>query len=277
MEDTIKKLFEVDPKEVPSSIPLFPLENVLLLPFGKLPLNIFEERYINMVLDSLKSHRMIGIIQPRNNNNDFFMMGCIGKITSYIETPDYRLVLNLEGVCRFALHERNLTPKGYYQAIIDTTSYLDDLKSLEPMIDRDGLTKKYADFFKMKKLQIDREVLGETSNLQLLSTLAMLAPFNKIDKQAILESPNLKESVNNLNSIIDLNKFNGKILSVVFKEYRKDELKFISFNAKKARGLMTQFIIKNKIDSNKDIKEFDYDNYNFDSKLSDDSTFVFTR
>jgi hypothetical protein len=78
-------------------------------------------------------------------------------------------------------------------------------------------------------------------------------------------------------SAIDLNKFNGKILSVVFKEYRKDELKFISFNAKKARGLMTQFIIKNKIDSNKDIKEFDYDNYNFDSKLSDDSTFVFTR
>ena len=64
---------------------------------------------------------MIGIIQPKNNNNDFFMMGCIGKITSYIETPDYRLVLNLEGVCRFVLHERNLTPKGYYQANIDTS------------------------------------------------------------------------------------------------------------------------------------------------------------
>ena len=207
MEDTIKKLFEVDPKKIPSSIPLFPLENVLLLPFGKLPLNIFEERYINMVLDSLRSHRMIGIIQPRNNNNDFFMMGCIGKITSYIETPDYRLVLNLEGVCRFALHERNLTPKGYYQAIIDTTSYLDDLRSLEPMIDRDSLIKKYTDFFKMKKLETDREVLDETSNLQLLSTLAMLAPFNKIDKQAILESPNLKERVNTINSILDLNTF----------------------------------------------------------------------
>ena len=207
MEDTIKKLFETDPKKIPSSIPLFPLENVLLLPFGKLPLNIFEERYINMVLDSLKSHRMIGIIQPRNNNNDFFKVGCIGRITSYIETPDYRLVLNLEGVCRFALHERNLTPKGYYQAIIDTTDYLDDLKSLEPMIDRDSLVKKYVDFFKIRKLEIDKEVLVETSNLQLLSTLAMLAPFNKIDKQAILESPNLKERVNTINSILDLNTF----------------------------------------------------------------------
>ena len=207
MEDKIKKLFEVDPKKIPASIPIFPLENVLLLPFGKLPLNIFEERYINMVLDSLKSHKMIGIIQPKNNNNDFFMMGCIGKITSYIETPDYRLVLNLEGVCRFVLNERNLTPKGYYQANIDATGYLDDLKSLEPMVDRNSLIKKYADFFKIKKLEIDKDVLAETSNLQLLSTLAMLAPFNKIDKQAILESPNIKERINTINSILDLNTF----------------------------------------------------------------------
>jgi Lon protease-like protein len=207
MEDSIKNLFEVDPKKIPSSIPLFPLENVLLLPFGKLPLNIFEERYINMVLDSLKSHRMIGIIQPKNNNNDFFTMGCIGKITSYIETPDYRLVLNLEGVCRFVLHDRNLSPKGYYQATIDTSDYLEDLNSLEPMVDRNSLIQKYANFFKMKKLEIDREVLAETSNLQLLSTLAMLAPFNKIDKQAILESPNVKERINTINSILDLNTF----------------------------------------------------------------------
>jgi len=207
MEDNIKNLFEVDPKKIPSSIPLFPLENVLLLPFGKLPLNIFEERYINMVLDSLKSHRMIGIIQPKNNNNDFFTMGCLGKITSYIETPDYRLVLNLEGICRFVLHERNLSPKGYYQATIDTSDYLDDLNSLEPMVDRNNLIQKYANFFKMKKLEIDREVLAETSNLQLLSTLAMLAPFNKIDKQAILESPNVQERINTINSILDLNTF----------------------------------------------------------------------
>ena len=78
-------------------------------------------------------------------------------------------------------------------------------------------------------------------------------------------------------SAIDLSKLNGKILSIVFKEYRNNELKFISFNAKKARGLMTQYIMKNKIDSNNDIKDFSYDNYNFDLKLSDDSTFVFTR
>ena len=207
MEDSIKKLFDIDPNKIPSSIPLFPLENVLLLPFGKLPLNIFEERYINMVLDSLKTHRMIGIIQPKNNNNDFFMMGCIGKITSYIETPDYRLVLNLEGVCRFVLHERNLTPKGYYQGSIDTSNYLEDLNSMEPMIDKNSLIQKYANFFKMKKLEIDKEVLAETSNLQLLSTLAMLAPFNKIDKQAILESPNVKERINTINSILDLNTF----------------------------------------------------------------------
>mgnify|MGYP001161158019 CR=1 FL=1 len=207
MNDDIKKFFEIEKKNVPSSIPLFPLDNVLLLPFGKLPLNIFEERYIKMTLDCLKNHRMIGIIQPKNNNNELFQMGCIGKITSYIETPDYRLVLNLEGVCRFLLIERNLTPHGYYQASIDCQDYLEDLNNMEPRIDRSELIKKYTNFFKMKKLDIDKEVLAETSNLQLLSTLAMLAPFNKIDKQAILESPNISSRINTINSILDLNTF----------------------------------------------------------------------
>ena len=207
MDDDIKKLFEIDKRNIPSSIPLFPLDNVLLLPFGKLPLNIFEERYIKMTLDSLKSHRMIGIIQPKNNNNELFQMGCIGKITSYIETPDYRLVLNLEGICRFLLIERNLTPQGYYQASINCNDYLEDLNNMEPRIDRSELIKKYSNFFKMKKLDIDKEVLAETSNLQLLSTLAMLAPFNKIDKQAILESPNISSRINTINSILDLNTF----------------------------------------------------------------------
>ena len=207
MADNIKKLFEVDSKKIPSSIPIFPLDNVLLLPFGKLPLNIFEERYIKMTLDSLKNNRMIGIIQPRNNNNELFQMGCIGKITSYIETPDYRLVLNLEGVCRFVLHERNLTPHGYYQATIDSQDYFSDLNNMEPNVDRGNLIQKYTNFFKMKKLDIDKDVLAETSNLQLLSTLAMLAPFNKIDKQAILESPNISTRINTINSILDLNTF----------------------------------------------------------------------
>ena len=207
MDDNIKKLFEVNSESLPSSIPIFPLDNVLLLPFGKLPLNIFEERYIKMTLDSLKSNRMIGIIQPKNNNNELFQMGCIGKITSYIETPDYRLVLNLEGVCRFVLHERNLNARGYYQASIDCNDYLDDLRNMEPNIDRETLIKKYTNFFKMKKLDIDKDVLAETSNLQLLSTLAMLAPFNKIDKQAILESPNISSRNNTINSILDLNTF----------------------------------------------------------------------
>ena len=207
MEDSIKKLFEIHSDQIPSSIPLFPLENVLLLPFGKLPLNIFEERYIKMALDSLSNNRMIGIIQPKNNNNELFMMGCIGKITSYIETTDYRIVLNLEGVCRFVLEERNLTPSGYYQATINTVDYLEDLNSMEPQIDRNSLIQKYENFFKIKKQEIDKNILGDTSNLQLLSTLALIAPFNKIDKQAILESPNLLERVNTINSILDLNTF----------------------------------------------------------------------
>ena len=207
MEDSLKKIFQINPKKIPNTIPIFPLDNVLLLPFGKLPLNIFEERYLHMALDSLKSDRMIGIIQPKNNNNELFSMGCIGRITSYIETPDYRIVLNLEGVCRFIIHDRDLTSKGYYQAKIDCNDYLEDLNNIEPHIDRATLIQKYSNFFKMKKLEIDKEVLSETSNLQLLSTLAMLAPFNKIDKQAILESINVAARLDTINSILDLNTF----------------------------------------------------------------------
>ena len=207
MDNEIKKLFDVQADKLPNTIPLFPLENVLLLPFGKLPLNIFEERYLRMVMDSLKSHRMIGVIQPKNNNNELFMMGCIGKITSYIETPDYRIVLNLEGVCRFIVKERHLTQNGYYQANIRYDEYLEDLNEMEPNIDRKSLITKYEKFFKMKKLEIDKNILSETSNLQLLSTLAMLAPFNKIDKQAILESPNILNRMETINSILDLNTF----------------------------------------------------------------------
>ena len=207
MDENIKKLFEITSRDIPTSIPIFPLDNVLLLPFGKLPLNIFEERYIKMTFDSLKSHRMVGIIQPKNNNNELFQMGCIGKITSYIETSDYRLVLNLEGLCRFVLNERNITPRGYYQASINCDDYLNDLQDVEPHIDRINLIQKYSNYFKMKKLEIDKDVLSETSNQQILSTLTMLAPFNKIDKQAILESPNIHERINTINSILDLNTF----------------------------------------------------------------------
>ena len=207
MEDSIKKLFKITSSQIPNSIPIFPLDNVLLLPFGKLPLNIFEERYIKMTLDALRKHRMIGVIQPKNNNNELFQIGCIGKITSYIETPDYRIVLNLEGVCRFIVHESNLSPAGYLQANIDFQDYVEDLNEMEPSIDRTALIQKYSNFFKMKKLDIDKQVLAETSNLQLLSTLAMLAPFNKIDKQAILESPNIMQRIETINSILDLNTF----------------------------------------------------------------------
>ena len=207
MNESLKNLFAVNAKDLPSTLPLFPLNNVLLLPFGKLPLNIFEERYIKMSLDSLKNNRMIGIIQPKNDNNELFMMGCIGKITSYIETPDFRIVLNLEGICRFVIQERYLTQNGYYQANIKVNEFLDDLNEIEPNIDRHNLIKKYENFFKMRKLEIDKEVLSETSNLQLLSTLAMLAPFNKIDKQAILEAPNIMQRISTINSILDLNTF----------------------------------------------------------------------
>ena len=207
MEEDTKKLFEIGVNELPSNIPLFPLDNVLLLPFGKMPLNIFETRYVKMVLDSLKKQRLIGIVQPKDNSGEFFNIGCMGKITSFIETPDNRIVLNLDGVCRFKITDSQLSQGGYYNANIETIDFVEDINVVEPMIDRDSLIKKFANFFKIKKYDLDLNIIEETSNLQLLSTLTMLAPFNKIDKQAILEAQNLIDRLQVVNSILDLNTF----------------------------------------------------------------------
>ena len=205
-EDT-KNLFEIGMNDIPDHLPLFPLDNVLLLPFGKLPLNIFEPRYIKMVLDSLKKQRLIGIVQPKDNSGTFFNIGCIGKITSFIETPDNRIVLNLDGICRFKISDSQLSQGGYFNANVETVDFIHDINLVEPMIDREGLIKKFAQFFKIKKYDLDLNIIEETSNLQLLSTLTMLAPFNKIDKQAILEAQNLIDRLKVINTILDLNTF----------------------------------------------------------------------
>ena len=205
-EDT-KNLFEIGMNDIPDHLPLFPLDNVLLLPFGKLPLNIFEPRYIKMVLESLKKQRLIGVVQPKGNSGAFFNIGCIGKITSFIETPDNRIVLNLDGICRFKISDSQLSQGGYHNANVETVDFIHDINLVEPMIDREGLIKKFAQFFKIKKYDLDLNIIEETSNLQLLSTLTMLAPFNKIDKQAILEAQNLIDRLKVINTILDLNTF----------------------------------------------------------------------
>ena len=205
-EDT-KNLFEIGMNDIPDHLPLFPLDDVLLLPFGKLPLNIFEPRYIKMVLESLKKQRLIGVVQPKGNSGAFFNIGCIGKITSFIETPDNRIVLNLDGICRFKISDSQLSQGGYYNANVETVDFIHDINLVEPMIDREGLIKKFAQFFKIKKYDLDLNIIEETSNLQLLSTLTMLAPFNKIDKQAILEAQNLIDRLKVINTILDLNTF----------------------------------------------------------------------
>ena len=207
MEEDTKKLFEIGVNDLPDHLPLFPLDNVLLLPFGKMPLNIFEPRYIKMILESLKKQRLIGIVQPKDNSGEFFNVGCMGKITSFIETPDNRIVLNLDGICRFKITDSQLSQGGYYNANVETIDFVEDINIVEPMIDRDSLIKKFANFFKIKKYDLDLNIIEETSNLQLLSTLTMLAPFNKIDKQAILEAQNLIDRLQVVNSILDLNTF----------------------------------------------------------------------
>ena len=112
---------------LPDILPIFPLSGVLLLPHGQLPLNIFEPRYVAMVEDALSTHRMIGMLQPKNDN-EIYQTGCAGKITEFTEMPDGRYIINLSGICRFKIFDELETLKGYRRARPDWQPFEGDLK-----------------------------------------------------------------------------------------------------------------------------------------------------
>ena len=117
--------------ELPKTIPIFPLGGALLLPSGNLPLNIFEPRYLQMVNDSMKKHRMIGMIQPKKTGSlkkpDLYEIGCIGKITSFNETEDGRILIILNGICRYKINSELNTDKMYRECNVQYDNFSKDL------------------------------------------------------------------------------------------------------------------------------------------------------
>lgn len=182
--------YNFDSSNLPQALPIFPLNGVLLLPGGHLPLNIFEPRYLAMFDDALKSNRLIGMVQPRTSEeNPIYDVGCAGKIIEFSETPDGRYEILLRGISRFRIQEEieNLPP--YRQVKPDWTSFGDDLscetKCLD--IDRDKLRDLLSQYFTRQGMQIDWDAVAETSDEKLMTCLAMTCPFSPAEKQALLE------------------------------------------------------------------------------------------
>ena len=192
--------FDPSVASLPEIIPIFPLSGVLLLPRGKLPLNIFEPRYLAMTRDALAApDRLIGMIQPTetettdaDNAPPLYSFGCAGRITSFEETDDGRYLITLRGLCRFRVAEEVAGRSGYRRVAADFKPFIGDLgEPREAIPDRNRLLAMLRAYFTMHNIKGDWDAIGETNDDRLVNLLAMLCPFQPQEKQALLEAQDL--------------------------------------------------------------------------------------
>ncbi|UPY36639.1 LON peptidase substrate-binding domain-containing protein [Sediminicoccus sp. KRV36] len=201
--------FQPGPEQLPAEIAIFPLAGALLLPGGKLPLNIFEPRYMAMTLDSLAHGRMFGMIQgdptqPRGERgSSIFQVGCLGRLSSFAETEDGRLLITLTGVTRFRVVEELPLRRGYRRVIADYTPFADDFEPPSPeQVRRAAILEALRPYFAAKGIDANWEAIEEMAAPSLVTTLAMVCPFGVPEKQALLEAPTLKDRADSLIALL---------------------------------------------------------------------------
>ena len=196
---------------LPKKIPIFPLSNFIIFPKATVPLNIFEPRYIDMVNDSLKSNKLIGMIQPKktkkNNNQapELHEIGCLGKITSFKETEDKRFLIELRGVIRFKIKKECESKKKYRECEISFDNYLDDLKDNKEDLKFSDLKMIFEDlksFFEKRGFIINWKALEKQSLDEIINALVMASPFTLEEKQVLLETENLGIRKNKISEIL---------------------------------------------------------------------------
>ena len=184
--------------KLPPTIPIFPLSNFIIFPNTTVPLNIFEPRYIQMIDDSMKSHRMIGMIQPKKSGElkkpDLYEVGCIGKITSFNETDDGRYLVIINGISRFNINKEIETNKLYRICEVNYEKYnrdLDDKVEKFELKDLDKIFKDLKNLFEKKGFLVDWSNLKKENFSNTLNTLSMASPFSLEEKQVLLETKDL--------------------------------------------------------------------------------------
>jgi hypothetical protein len=185
--------------DLPQVIPVFPLDAVLLLPHGQLPLNIFEPRYLNMVDDAMGAERMIGMIQTRPGGDPerpgLADIGCLGRITRFAETSDGRYLITLTGLCRFCLRDELSAPTPYRQVRVSYADFEADLRESEDDdgFDRMLFLRALRAYLERRSLEVDWEAAKTAPGDALVNSLSMLLPFEAAEKQALLEAMTLAE------------------------------------------------------------------------------------
>jgi Lon protease-like protein len=197
---------------LPQELPIFPLGGALLLPRGRLPLNIFEPRYLHMIEDALGNGRFIGMIQPAEHQSHpvrdgcrLFEIGCVGRITQFAETPDGRFLITLIGQARFRVGEEIEGRNGYRRVRADYGSFgVDRTEDTRPIADRPRLVKAVRAFFASRRIDGDLSGIDEASDEVLVNSLSMASPFAPEEKQALLESADLQDRAGLLTALFEM-------------------------------------------------------------------------
>ena len=208
-------------EDLPQDLPIFPLSGALLLPWGRLPLNIFEPRYLNMTLDGLKAGRIIGMIQPDydktpkedgsgkiHTDPPVYSVGCAGRIASFEETEDGRLLIVLKGLLRFRVLEEVEGRAGYRRARVAYDDFKADLEPQAPFdFDRKQFLEQLQPYLEAHAMPVGIEVLKGLSDTTLVTSVSMICPFDPREKQALLESPTLQARAQTLQALLQMGVF----------------------------------------------------------------------
>ncbi len=199
--------------DLPDDIPIFPLPGAVVFPFGTLPLNIFEPRYIAMIEAVLGSHRMIGMIQPVPNQSKeskrLYPVGCAGRIISFTETSDSRFLIELAGTLRFKMKKELSLLKGYRRIEPDWTPFLGDLKNDYHLLNLNELLIVLKKYFDKNNINVDLNEISKISNEQILASIPQICSFKVVEKQAILEANSLQDRVDILISLLRMYTLEG--------------------------------------------------------------------
>ena len=189
-------------KSFPNVIPVFPLSGVIYFPKTNLPLNIFEQRYLDLVNDTYKNDKLMGMVQSQRNKNQVYKIGCLGKISDLQKSEDGRILINLTGITRFKILEEVENKKLYREFKVDYKNFEADLKDPSGDLDTDDLINKAKIFFKRNGLLLNWREFEKLDKAQRINTLSMISPVTNEEKQKLLEAITIKDKVNTLESII---------------------------------------------------------------------------
>jgi Lon protease-like protein len=196
--------------DLPKTLGIFPLTGVLLLPRGQLPLNVFEPRYLALVEATLSGNRLIGLIQPVEQEEKTLKpalsaIGCAGRLTGYRETDDGRYLITLTGICRFRVAEELVTDTPFRQVAADYAPFACDLiESADGNFPRERLLAALNEYLAHRDLKADWRSVMNAPAETLVNALAMLCPFEPAEKQALLEAPGWPERVNTLLALLEM-------------------------------------------------------------------------